>query len=42
MKVDFGRPIGRLIDEPTGKDLGKTNYGAIKYGKRLHITPVNK
>ncbi len=43
IKVDFQKPIGNLIEKSTGKNLGATNYGAIKYGKnKVHITPVNK
>jgi len=38
--VKFDRPIGVVVDQYTGKEIGKTYYGAIKYGKNLHITPV--
>ena len=40
--VRFDRPIGNIIDPNTGNVLVEgTHYGAVKYGSRLHITPVN-
>jgi RHS repeat-associated protein len=41
IKVDFGKPIGTVINQTTGANLGTTNIGAIKYGSKVHITPVN-
>lgn len=40
--VKFEKPIGNVIDPSTGNIITQgTHYGAIKYGKNVHITPVN-
>lgn len=39
--VKFDEPIGNVLDESTGElILEGTYYGAIKYGKNVHIVPV--
>jgi hypothetical protein len=38
----FNRPIGNVVNPSTGAIITKgTFYGAIKYGRNVHITPVN-
>ncbi|CAA0160464.1 Rhs family protein (fragment) [Tenacibaculum maritimum] len=40
--VNFNKNIGTLLDENTGGEIGKSNFGSIKYGKnKVHITPQN-
>lgn len=40
--VRFDKPIGNVVDPSTGNVITQgTHYGAIKYGKNTHITPVN-
>ncbi|WP_236536179.1 polymorphic toxin type 50 domain-containing protein, partial [Tenacibaculum maritimum] len=40
--VNFNKNIGTLLDENTGGEIGKSNFGSIKYGKnKVHITPTN-
>ncbi len=42
MVFKFRKPIGNVIDQATGIIITKgTFYGAVKYGKNTHITPVN-
>ena len=40
--VDFGKPIGDVINETTGEVIkAGTHYGSIRYGSKVHVVPLD-